>query len=115
MGGLILGIVVMAAVAGVAAAFVLPRWRVHIPGWLRWSLGSLFGLYLVGRGAVEVWMVTPSDPTKYRLDWGGPHLVGVLAVHAGPGVVILMAAAIYLVRRSAGRGGTDPALGPRRW
>jgi hypothetical protein len=67
-------------------------------------LGFVVGLYLVGRAAAEPFVIDMSDPSTYREDWGGPSLVGVLAVHCLPGVV----AAALLVRhvrapRSFGR------------
>lgn len=64
-----------------------------------WTLGGVLGAYLVGRGVAEFFTINYNDPASYRLDWGGPSLAGVLAVHAGPGLAILIAAAVYLWRR----------------
>jgi hypothetical protein len=56
------------------------------------------GGYLIGRAIVEPFLIDMTDPAAYHLDWGGPHLAGVLAVHCGPGVV----AAVLIARcRSA--------------
>ncbi|HEX5495002.1 MAG TPA: hypothetical protein VFX70_10555 [Mycobacteriales bacterium] len=46
-----------------------------------------------------------TDPTTYRKDWGGPHLLGVLAVHCGPGLVAAVVMVGGLVRRRALRRG----------
>lgn len=61
--------------------------------------GGLLALYLVGRGIAEFFIVHYSDPASYRLDWGGPSLAGVFAVHSGPAVVILIGTGVYLRRR----------------
>jgi hypothetical protein len=65
--------------------------------------GGLLALYLVGRGIAELFLVHYSDPASYRLDWGGPSLAGVLAVHSGPAVAIGAGAVIWLRRRRAAR------------
>lgn len=64
---------------------------------------ALLGVYLVGRAAVEPFVVDASDPSSYAADWGGPSLAGVLAVHMLPGVVslILLVLGFRRVRRSA--------------
>jgi len=74
-----------------------------------WTVGFVLGAYFVGRGVAELIMVHYNDPASYRLDWGGPSLAGVLAVHAGPGLAILVAAAVYLWRRK--RSGQRAAVG----
>lgn len=63
----------------------------------------ILGLYLVVRAVVEPFVIDMSDPATYRLDWGGPHLAGVLAVHCGPGIVAaaLMVWSLTRRRRSA--------------
>jgi hypothetical protein len=74
------------------------RWRriavraIAVPG------GALVALYLVGRAAAEFFVVNYSDPASYHNAWGGPSLAGVFAVHAGPGVAIVIAAAVWLYR-----------------
>jgi hypothetical protein len=59
-------------------------------------LGVVLGGYLIVRGVAEPFVVDMSDAASYRDDWGGPNLVGVLAVHVVPGVVaaVLMGAAL---------------------
>jgi hypothetical protein len=74
-----------------------------------WTVGFVLGAYLVGRGVAELIMVRYNDPASYRLNWGGPSLAGVLAVHAGPGLAVLVAAAVYFWRRM--RSGHRAALG----
>jgi hypothetical protein len=68
-----------------------------------WAVLTLFGLYLAVRAVVEPFVIDVHDPATYRLDWGGPHLAGVLAVHCGPGVVAaaLIAGAVLRRRRTA--------------
>jgi hypothetical protein len=63
------------------------------------AAGGLLALYLVGRGFAEFFTVSYSDPASYRLDWGGPTLAGVFAVHTGPAVLILAGTALWLRRR----------------
>jgi hypothetical protein len=72
----------------------------------RWTgIGALglIAVFLVGRAVVEVVGVDPSDPASYRDDWGGPTYPGVLAVHAGPGVVVLAVLLWWWVRRVRAR------------
>ena len=66
----------------------------------------ILGLYLVARAAVEPFVIDLNDPATYRLDWGGPHLAGVLAVHCLPGIVAaaLMVWSLTRRRRSATAG-----------
>jgi hypothetical protein len=68
-----------------------------------WVVGCLVGAYLVGRAVAEFFLVNHSDPGSYRLLWGGPSLVGVFAVHSGPGLAVLIAAAVFAWRRSKRR------------
>ena len=44
-----------------------------------------FGLYLVVRAMAEPFTIDMTDPATYQDDWGGPSLLGVLAIHCGPG------------------------------
>lgn len=53
----------------------------------------LLGVYLIGRAAVEPFVVG-ADPADYAGSWGGPSLAGVLAVHMLPGVVSLVLLAV---------------------
>jgi hypothetical protein len=63
--------------------------------------GGLLAAYLVVRGVLEFFTINYADPASYRDDWGGPSLAGVFAVHSGPAVVIVTAAAVSLFRRRA--------------
>ena len=57
------------------------------------------GIFLVVRAVVEVVAVDPGEPSTYRDDWGGPTYVGVLLVHAGPGLLVVGLVALALWRR----------------
>ena len=63
------------------------------------AVGGVLAVYLVGRGIAEFFTVNYSDPASYRLDWGGPSLAGVFAVHTGPAVLILAGTGVWLRRR----------------
>ncbi len=65
----------------------------------------LLGLYFIARAIVEVAIVDYGNPDSYRLDWGGPSLVGVLAVHCGPGVIAAVLMVWWVRRRAARRRG----------
>jgi hypothetical protein len=62
-------------------------------------LGLIVAIYLVVRGIAEPFLIDVTDPESYRSDWGGPSLIGVLAVHSGPALVIVTAATVWFVRR----------------
>jgi len=47
----------------------------------------ILGIYLLGRALVEPFIVDYHHPETYRQLWGGPTLVGVMAVHMLPGVL----------------------------
>ena len=66
-------------------------------------LGVVLGLFLIGRAVVEPFVVDFSNPATYHLDWGGPHLAGVLAVHCGPGLVSAALIALWFRRRLSTR------------
>ncbi|MFD4292888.1 hypothetical protein ACFWQG_06670 [Rhodococcus sp. NPDC058532] len=68
-----------------------------------YAVVGIVGGYLVARGIVEVVTIDVADPASYRDDWGGPSLLGVLAVHCGPGVAVLIAAGLLIRRRRANR------------
>lgn len=63
------------------------------------GLGLIVAIYLVVRGIAEPFLIDAGDPNSYRTDWGGPSLIGVLAVHSGPALVIVTAAIVWLARR----------------
>lgn len=47
------------------------------------------GAYFVVCAVVEVVTIDYGDAASYQKDWGGPSLLGVLAVHCLPGVIAL--------------------------
>ena len=49
----------------------------------------LVGAFFVVRAIVELVTIDYGDAASYEDDWGGPSLVGVLAVHCLPGVICL--------------------------
>jgi hypothetical protein len=53
----------------------------------------------IAASLAEPLVIDVNDPDSYRSDWGGPSLIGVLAVHSGPAIVILTAAVGGFVRR----------------
>ncbi|MZD07343.1 hypothetical protein GTW43_19985 [Streptomyces sp. SID5785] len=59
---------------------------------------GLVGTFFICRALVEPFLIDYSDPSSYANDWGGPHLLGVLAVHCLPGVL-----AAWLMFRAARR------------
>jgi hypothetical protein len=68
------------------------------------ALVVMLGVFLVVRAVVEVVAVDPDDPSSYRDDWGGPSYVGVLLVHAGPGLLVVVLVGLLLWRwRDRGR------------
>jgi hypothetical protein len=69
-----------------------------VTSWLIPRMGALVALFAVGRGIAEFWVVDYSDPASYRHSRGGPSLAGVFAVHSGPGLIVLIATAVWLYR-----------------
>ena len=65
-------------------------------------IGGVLGAFLVARAIAEPFTIDMGDPATYANDWGGPNLLGVLAVHCGPGLLAL-ATAFVLIRRRVGR------------
>jgi hypothetical protein len=53
-------------------------------------LGVIVALFFVVRAVAEPFVIDMTDPATYSGDWGGPSLIGVLAVHCGPGVLAAM-------------------------
>lgn len=76
-------------------------------------VGMVVGLYLVGRAIAEPFVIDVTDPATYREDWGGPSLLGVLAVHCGPGIVAGAVMVWALLRRRSSRRAA-PQLSARR-
>ncbi|GAB3896522.1 hypothetical protein GCM10029964_077990 [Kibdelosporangium lantanae] len=75
------------------------RWRRVVPRVLAVVLGGLLAVYAVGRGVTEFWVVDFGDPASYRTAWGGPSLLGVFAVHSGPGLAVIILGLVRLRRR----------------
>jgi hypothetical protein len=59
----------------------------------------IIGLFFVARAVAEPFVIDLTDPATYHLDWGGPHLAGVLAVHCVPGIVAAALMVRSLIRR----------------
>lgn len=91
-----IGVIVLIVVAAMA---VSPRWRRGAPRVFGLVVGGLLAAYLVYRGVAEFWTIDYSDPASYRNAWGGPSLIGVFAVHTGPGLAVIIAATWWLRRR----------------
>src|ERR1700722_10016138 len=66
--------------------------------WPLFAIGAVLAVYLVGRGVAELILIHYGDPASYAKDWGGPSLAGGLAVHSGPGLVIVAAGAWWWLR-----------------
>ncbi len=95
----------IAAVSVVAVVLITAVVAVFSRRWRRRALraaglltGGLVAVYLVARGIAEFWVVHYRDPASYQHSWGGPSLYGVFAVHSGPGLAVLVAAAVWLPR-----------------
>jgi hypothetical protein len=101
--GIVAGaLLILAVITGLAGIFSR-RWRrtgLRIAGL---TVAGVVTVYAVGRGIAEFWTVNYSDPASYAHSWGGPSLAGVFAVHSGPGFVIVIAAAWWLIRRARNR------------
>ena len=69
------------------------------------GLAYLVGTFLVVRAVVELVTIHYGDASSYEHDWGGPTLIGVLAVHCLPGVaaLALMIWGIARARRNGAR------------
>lgn len=63
------------------------------------GLGLLLGGYLIVRAIIEPFTIDFSDPSTYRDDWGGPSLIGVLAVHCVPGIIAAVLIGRWFARR----------------
>jgi hypothetical protein len=59
-------------------------------------VAGVIALYAVVRGVAELFLIDYGKPASYRQDWGGPSLLGVLAVHAGPGLAVLLGTFVWL-------------------
>lgn len=91
-----------AILVAVLVAGVWPRARPVLIRVALWSAVTVIAIYFVVRGVAEFWIVDPSNPESYVHDWGGPSLVGVFAVHSGPGLLVVIMG-LCLLRRWNGR------------
>ncbi len=57
------------------------------------------GAFAVVRAGFVIAVDDLSHPETYRNDWGGPHYIGVMAIHVGPAVLVLCLTALRLHRR----------------
>jgi hypothetical protein len=94
----LMAFLVFAVFAAIASIFSR-RWRAIVRRAVFIPVGGLVALYAVGRAIAEFVTVNYADPASYSRDWGGPSLAGVFAVHAGPGVAVVIAALVWLYRR----------------
>jgi hypothetical protein len=102
-GEILIGLAGVAIVVWVTA-LALPSHRRRVTQRAcSWTVGCVVGAYLVGRSVAEFFLVGYNDPASYDHAWGGPSLAGVLAVHSGPGLAVLIAVAVLISRRSRRR------------
>jgi hypothetical protein len=73
------------------------------------ALLVLLGLFFAVRAVAELVLVDPGRPGTYRDDWGAPSYLGVVLVHAGPGLVALALAALWWLRRRGRTAAPSPA------
>ncbi len=52
------------------------------------------GAFAVVRAGFVIAADDLSHPETYRNDWGGPHYIGVMAIHVGPAVLVTLAALV---------------------
>ncbi|WP_206343760.1 hypothetical protein [Streptomyces mesophilus] len=75
------------------------------------TLGLIVGTYLIVRALAEPFVIDFGDPSTYAADWGGPSLIGVLAVHCLPGVLSAWLM-VRMARRRFGRSSVSSGHGP---
>ena len=94
----LLGLLTLAVVRPSPRRFARSARSRRVARWVGYGLGGIVALYLVGRAVAEFFTVDYANPASYRDSWGGPSLVGVFLVHAGPGAAIVVAVVGYLLR-----------------
>lgn len=112
VGIAVFAILVAVVFGGAVTSIVSPRLRHTIPKAVGYMVAGVAAIYLVGRGIAEFWVVNFSDPASYRHSWGGPSLVGVFAVHTGPGLAVVIAGVVWLRHLRAKRAGVTPIRPP---
>jgi hypothetical protein len=78
------------------------------------GLGWLLGAFLLIRAIAAPFSIDMSDPVSYLADWGGPSLVGVLAVHMVPGLLAASWMVMMARRRRAPRSSASMIGGDRQ-
>jgi hypothetical protein len=76
--------------------------------------GLVLGVFFMARAVAWPFQIDAGDPASYANDWGGPSLIGVAAVHCGPGILtaaILIGLIIRSRRRARAR--HDPGALPK--
>ncbi len=96
--GYVVLVVGIAVVVALVIALTSSRLRPRLLRASGWTLVCVVSIYLVARAIAEFWVINYSDPASYAGSWGGPTLVGVFAVHSGPGFAILIGLAVYFFR-----------------
>jgi hypothetical protein len=128
VGHVLVWVILVVVLLGLIALAVLrpsPKWLARSVGsgglarLVAYGLGGIVALYLVGRAVAEFFTVDYSNPASYRDSWGGPSLVGVFLVHAGPGAAIVVAVIGYLFRwwppsRRTAKANETTERGPQR-
>jgi hypothetical protein len=112
-GYAVLALLLFGVFVGVMSIFS-PRWRRIAIKAIGIPAGSLIGLYAVGRAIAEFFIINYDAPASYAKDWGGPSLPGVFAVHAGPGVAVLIGAGVWLYRRHSSRRHQRSRISPEK-
>jgi hypothetical protein len=60
--------------------------------------GVVLGLFFIARAVAWTFQIDPGDAASYADDWGGPSLLGVGAVHCGPGIVSAAILIAWIIR-----------------
>jgi hypothetical protein len=102
-GELLVGLGAIAIITWLGALALPSHRRRRIQRICAWTVGCVVGAYLVGRAVAEFFLINYNAPARYSHSWGGPSLAGVFAVHSGPGLAVLIAAAVFIRRRSKRR------------
>lgn len=102
-GEILIGLATVDIIIWIAALALPSRQRRVTQRACAWTVGCVVGAYLVGRGVAEFFLVDYDHPASYANSWGGPSLAGVFAVHSGPGLAVLIAAAVLIWRRRSRR------------
>jgi hypothetical protein len=102
-GEILLGLAALAIVTWLTALALPSRRRRATQRACAWTVGGVAGAYLAGRSVAEFFLIGYNNPASYDQAWGGPSLAGVLAVHSGPGLAVLVAVAVLIWRRSRRR------------